>query len=129
MAATRRMMSNTVTATAKGSLFFIIDDSEEEYAGTEMFLKTRPVIQSLDLSQLNEIHSQRGDVSREAKVRQRSNNGSHSKVGERAQAVNLQSKQIWVATMKDDVDKVDQLRQEVAKMAEEKKHAAYMQPS
>ena len=35
-------------------------------------------------------------------------------------AVNLQSKQIWMATMKDDVDKVEQLRQEVAKMAQEK---------
>ena len=36
-------------------------------------------------------------------------------------AVNLQSKQIRMATMKDDVDKVEQLRQEVEKMAQEKK--------
>jgi hypothetical protein len=32
-------------------------------------------------------------------------------------AVNLQSKQIWLATMKDDVDKVEQIRQEVERMA------------
>jgi hypothetical protein len=38
-------------------------------------------------------------------------------------AVNLQSKQIWLATMKDDVDKVEQLRQEVARMAK-KRYAA-----
>ena len=31
--------------------------------------------------------------------------------------MNLQSKQIWLATMKDDVDKVEQLRQDVTKMA------------
>jgi len=36
-------------------------------------------------------------------------------------AVNLQSKQIWIATMKDDVDKVEQLRLEVTKMVQEKK--------
>ena len=30
------------------------------------------------------------------------------------EAVNLQSKQIWIETMKDDVDKVEQLRQEMA---------------
>ena len=39
-------------------------------------------------------------------------------------AVNLQSKQIWMATMKDDVDKVEQLRQEVVKIAQEKKRYA-----
>ena len=42
-------------------------------------------------------------------------------------AVNLQSKQIWMATMNDDVDKVEQLTQEVAKR--KMTCSAYMKPS
>jgi len=36
------------------------------------------------------------------------------------QAVNMQSKKIWMTSMKSDVDKVEQLKLEVAKMAQEK---------
>ena len=37
----------------------------------QMFPKPRPVIQSLDLKQLDEIDSLRGEVTRDSKVRQR----------------------------------------------------------
>ena len=39
-------------------------------------------------------------------------------------AVNLQSKQIWMVTMKNDVDKVEQLSQEVRSLRKKKRYAA-----
>ena len=77
----------------------------------QMFPKPRPVIR---LTSANEM--KQGNVAREAKVRQRPTMDRIRKLENElraVKAVNLESKQIWMATMKDDVDKVEQFRQEV----------------
>ena len=98
----------------------------------QMFPKPRPVIQSLDLKQLDEIDSLRGEGTRDSKVRQRPADRIRKLESElrETKAVNQQSKQIWLATMRDDIDKVEKLRLEVARMAQENKIcSATMRPS
>ena len=87
-----------------------------------MFPKPRPVIQSLDLKQLDEIDFLRGEVTRDPKVRQGPADRIRKLESELSEtkAVSEQSKQIWLTTMKDDINTVEKLRLEVARMAQEK---------
>ena len=90
----------------------------------QMFPKPRTVIQSLDLRQLDEIDSLRGEGTRDPKVRQRPADRIRKLESElrETKAVNQQSKQIWLATMQDDINTVENLRLEVARMAQEKQN-------
>ena len=87
-----------------------------------MFPKPRPVIQSLDIKQLDEIDFLRGEGTRDPKVRQRPADRIRKleSVLSETKAVSEQSKQIWLTTMKDDNNTVEKLRLEVARMAQEK---------
>jgi len=89
----------------------------------QFFPKPRPEIQKLDLHQLDEIDTQRGGTKSEKKgrirptverIKQLENELRETK------AINQKSKTIWMTTLKSDVDRVEHLKLEVARMTQEK---------